>query len=149
MNDDERLDEQVEALFHIDGPHSRDKTIAAANSIAALVRYLNHATWAEDAIPYPSTIDSMVGSLQAAMAGLDQLVRQSTERLLLLAARSDAYDDRGGDPRETAQAAAAMLDEARVGFDSACSSLAEARKMTNRLGMDAKRAEYNRKTRKG
>ena len=38
------LDGQVEALFPLGGPYDADTTRAAAESIAALVRYLNHAT---------------------------------------------------------------------------------------------------------
>jgi hypothetical protein len=38
------LDEQVEALFPVDGPYGDDATRAAGRAIAGLVRYLNHAT---------------------------------------------------------------------------------------------------------
>jgi hypothetical protein len=71
-------DEQVEALFPIEGPHGDDMTRAAARSIAGLVRYLNHVTWHDSAIPYLSTVDSLGRSLSAAMAGLDHLLRRSS-----------------------------------------------------------------------
>jgi hypothetical protein len=143
------LDEQVEALFPLDGPYSEEETRAAARSIAELVRYLNHAAYSDRALPYPSTADSLVGSLSGAVAGLDQLLRQSSDRLLKLAASDDAYDDRGGDPMTTAYAAATNLDEARAHLGNAQAALSAAGSMTNRLGLDAAVAERNRRARKG
>jgi hypothetical protein len=83
------LDEQVESLFPVGGPYSDEETRAAGASIAALVRYLNHATWHwhDSATPYPSTIDSLVRSLSAAAAGLDQLLRQLDDRMTTLTGR--------------------------------------------------------------
>lgn len=57
MSYEPTLDEQVEALFPVDGPYGNEETKAAGRAIAALVRYLNHATWHDSATPYPSTID--------------------------------------------------------------------------------------------
>jgi hypothetical protein len=143
------LDEQVEALFPLDGPYSEEETRAAARSIAELVRYLNHAAYSDRALPYPSTVDSLVGSLSAAVAGLDHLLRQSSDRLLALASREDAYDDKGGDPMMTAMAATDEMAAARDSIGSAQADLARVCQWTNRLGLDADRAARDRAAREG
>lgn len=98
MTTEPSLADQVEALFWVDGPHSADKTRDAAASIAHLVRYLCHATYSDNAVPYPSTVNSVTHSLHAAVVGFDQLLRQLDQRLDGLAATGRLYDDEGGDP---------------------------------------------------
>jgi hypothetical protein len=129
------LDEQVESLFRIGGPYGDEETRAAARTIAALVRYLNHATWHDDATPYPSTIDSAVHALAGAVAGLDQLLRQLDNRMTALARRPDAYAT-GSDPvRHVAAEFAAILDDARSDFYRAHAALSAAGEFSSRLGL--------------
>jgi hypothetical protein len=129
------LDEQVESLFPVGGPYGDDETRAAGQSIAALVRYLNHATWHDSATPYPSTVDSAVRSLEASVAGLDQLLRQLDDRLTALTSRPDAYAT-GNDPvHHVAAAFAAHLHDARGHLDRAQDALSAAGEFSSRLGI--------------
>jgi hypothetical protein len=108
------LDEQIESLFPVGGPYGDEPTRAAGASIAALVRYLNHATWHDSATPYPSTVDSLVRSLSAAVAGLDQLLRQLIDdRLPALTGRPGAYATGSQPVRQVVSEVADHLDDAR------------------------------------
>ncbi|MFB4273079.1 hypothetical protein [Nonomuraea sp. GTA35] len=87
--------------LHLDpgGPRSGDDTRAMAAGLAECVRVLNHHTMDAAALPYPSTVYDVLGSLRAAAAGLDQLLRQLDARLVaqeatgcLAATRGDAHN---------------------------------------------------------
>jgi hypothetical protein len=126
-------DEQVESLFPIGGPYGDEETRAAAGSIAALVRYLNHATRHASATPYPSTIDSLVRSLSGAVASLDQLLRQLMDRMTVLTSRPDAYATGGEPVRQVATEFAAHLDDARGYLYRAQDALSAAAEFSSRL----------------
>jgi hypothetical protein len=129
------LDEQVESLFPIGGPYGDEETRAAARSIAALVRYLNHATWHDSATPYPSTIDSAIRSLEASVAGLDQLLRQLDDRMTTLAHQPTAYATGDQPLRLVAAEFAARLDDARGHLDRTQDALSAAGELSSRLGL--------------
>lgn len=141
---DETLDEQVGALFPLDGPYNDERTRAAARSIAELVRYLNHAGWSDNAYPWPATADSVVGSLSSAVAGLDQLLRQVEQRFAMLAMRDDAYTTGEGKPTGEAAAMGEYLDGARSAAAALQMSLSNARRHTSRVGIDAEQAKRAR-----
>jgi hypothetical protein len=129
------LDEQVESLFPIGGPYGDEETRAAGRSIAVLVRYLNHATWHDDATPYPSTIDTAVRSLEAAVAGLDQLLRQLDQRMTALTRRPGAYATGNQPAAQVAEAFAAYVGDARSYLRLAYQALATAAELSSSLGL--------------
>jgi hypothetical protein len=130
------LDEQVESLFPIGGPYGDEETRAAGQSIAALVRYLNHATWHDSATPYPSTVDSLVRSLSAAVAGLDQLLRQLIDnRMPALTGRPGAYATGREPVRQVVSEFAEHLDDARGHLYRAQQALSAAAAFSSRLGL--------------
>src|SRR5262245_27636338 len=116
MNEIRDLDEIADEILPVDGPHTPDGVRAAAGLIGELVRRLNHATLrerVERSLPYPATVDAVVGRLQAAAGGLPQLLIQLAHRLDALAAAPGLYDDRGeraeATPFEVATMAASIL----------------------------------------
>jgi hypothetical protein len=127
------LDEQVESLFPIGGPYSDEETRAAGRSIAVLVRYLNHATRHDDATPYPSTIDSAVRSLSAAVAGLDQLLRQLDQHMTALTRGPDAYATGNQPAAQVGEAFAAYVGDARSYLHLAYQALANAAELSGSL----------------
>lgn len=83
--------------FPYDGPHSPDTVHRAAEILAYLVRYLNNATGAAGAtVPHAATVDRVLGSLGAAVAGLDQLLAQLAPAIERQAKHAALYDDRCG-----------------------------------------------------
>jgi hypothetical protein len=99
--------------------HSGDRTIGLAGAVSDAVRALNYATLAEnaaDGVPYPATAYDVVGRLQAAAAGMDQLVRQLAARVIDIAAAEDVTVSHGlfkGDPDRAVGDAVDALDEVR------------------------------------
>jgi len=68
----------------VDGPHSPERTAAAARLIADAVRYLNHATLPANGAPgigYAADVDEVLGALEGAAGGLQQTLRQLAECL--------------------------------------------------------------------
>lgn len=130
------LDEQIEALFPLDGPYSDDDTRAAARSIAALVRYLCHATYSDRAAQYPSTIDAVIGNLSGATAGMGQLLDQIGTRMCRLALQSDAYATGDLPVEVTAATTASALREARAHLDGAQTALSRAHRYSSRIGLN-------------
>jgi hypothetical protein len=84
-------------------------------------------------VPYPAAVYDVLGALRAAVAGLDQTLRQSANRLVELAAipharQSDAASVDGrwppqANPRDTAFTAAVNLHSALVPLDQAADAL--------------------------
>lgn len=132
---DPTLDEQVEALFPVDGPYGDDETRAAGRSIAALVRYLDHATWHDSSTPYPSTVDSVTRSLSAAVFNLDQLLRQLDQRLTAHDLSGRLYDDTGEDPAVRVEEWRTAVGRARSHLAEAASALQYAAGHSNHLGL--------------
>jgi hypothetical protein len=130
------LDELVESLLPVGGPYGDEETRAAGRSIAALVRYLNHATWHDSATPYPSTIDSLVRSLSAAAAGLDQLLRQLIDnRMPALIGRPGAYAAGSQPVRQVVSEFAEHLDDAPGHLYRAQQAISAAAMFSSRLGV--------------
>lgn len=96
-----------------DGGHSADRTRAVADVLAEAVRALNYASRPEnapDALPYPSTLYDVVGRLQAAAAGMDQLTSQLAGRLTEIAAHERLRVTHGAHQGDPAGAAGEALD---------------------------------------
>lgn len=96
--------------FPLHGPYDGGRTSAAAVGLYPQVRYLNYATRDDDGLPIPATVADVAGGIQAAIAGLVQLLTQLDERLQRMANTApDLYDqeahDRGDDPAACRQAA--------------------------------------------
>lgn len=136
MSTEPTLDEQVEALFPVGGPYGDEETRAAGRSIAALVRYLCHAARHGEAVPEPATVDDVLGSLSAAVAGLDQLLPQLAYRLGRLAGLPGAYATGDDSAPATASMAGMHLDVARRHLDDAHGRLAKARNLASHIGLN-------------
>lgn len=86
----------------------------------------------------------VIGALGSAFAGLDQTLRQTSRRLVELAALADARQASGGDarwpeqdsPRDTAQAAAVNLESARGPLTQATLALTAAQVWAGRLYLE-------------
>lgn len=83
-----------------DGPHSDDYTRHVAQALAESIRVLNHATRGPDGITYPGTVYDVLGSLNTAVDGLDQLLRQLYQKLNNMHAAGELGDDSGHPARE-------------------------------------------------
>lgn len=135
--------EAIEARFHIDGPFSDDDTIAAAQIMSALVRYLNHATMpgrTERSLPFPGVTDATIGALAGAIGGMSQLFRQLAGRAVEHAWDPRLYADElrpvpaGGAPDLARIAAAALGDVAARLILNLEEPLRQARRAAGRLG---------------
>lgn len=139
MTDETRLADVIGNYCHIDGPHTSDTVIDAAESISALVRYLNHATMnrAGTQLEWAQTIYSVVSNLSGAMHGCDQLLRQLADALDHQATLPKLYDDRRDRPgSQTAIDAAVQLEAARHGAGVLATCLDIARDFAGHLGND-------------
>jgi hypothetical protein len=87
----EVADEVVARYFPLDGPYDDERTAAAAQTIAELVRYLNYATRYEEAARWPASVDRVLGALGDAAYGQVQALDQLGSRLAMAAARPCAY----------------------------------------------------------
>lgn len=135
MDDYERLAAQVEALFYVDGPHSGDKTTAAAAALAHLVRYMCHATYSEQAVPYPSTVDSVTRNLHAAVVGMDQLLRQLGDHMDRFEQGGRLRDDAGRDPYRRAMDWRMAVRDAQRAIGIAATWLEQAGAASSHLGL--------------
>lgn len=132
------LDDQVTDLFPLNGPYSTDQTLAAARSIAALVRYLNHATppWKQPAaLEYPSHLASVIANLGAALSGMQQLVGQLAHYADMFGTNPGLYDDRGDDPVNTVRMVVGGLKQAIGKLEEPAAALRYAHTAADRLGI--------------
>ncbi len=80
------MSDSVEPLdvTQVDGPHSPERTAAAARLIADAVRFLNYATLPASNAPgisYAGDVDDVLGSIHGAAGGLQQTFGQLAECL--------------------------------------------------------------------
>ena len=61
-----------------DGPHSPEQTVAVARAVEEAVRVLAYATRGDAGVRYASTLYDLVGALQQAAHGMEQLIGQVT-----------------------------------------------------------------------
>ena len=136
-NDAVDIYEVVERYWPYDGPYEAELTNSAALLIERLIRYLNNATTKPSALPYAAVAGSVIGSLHAAVAGMDQLTRQLARFATAQADDPSLYDDRGDRPG--AQAAfelAAALTDAAPAVAELTDRLVRARRISYHLGND-------------
>lgn len=127
----------VEEFFPYDGPHSRERVIDAAGGVSALVRYLNNATGYPATLRWASTIHYVLGGIEAAAWGLDQLLRQLAAALERQAEDPTLYDDRRRDDvvaAAVARTAADRIGQARKTTQALASQLESVRELTVHLG---------------
>ncbi|MGW6498511.1 hypothetical protein [Nonomuraea angiospora] len=103
--------------LNTDGPRSGEYTIAVAAELAECVRVLNHHTMDAAALPSPSTINSVLGSLHDAVGRLDQLLRQLGIRLTGIADSGHLAAATGGAAVRQATAEYALGDAQRVAYE--------------------------------
>lgn len=134
------LAEVIAERLPYDGPHSADTVKDAAESISALVRYLNNATGpgnGKQTLAWANTTESIVGCLKDAMYGMDQLLTQLSGAMERQASNPGLYDDRRDRPAsDTAYAAADDLGEARQAAFAMAEALAAAQSSAAHLGND-------------
>lgn len=98
----------VGTYWPLHGPYDDERTHAAGSVLSELVRYLNYATGqgSATALPYASTANGLVSHLSAAVAGLDQTLRQLEARVGQFRTNPLLYDDRHSDlPEEATRSA--------------------------------------------
>jgi hypothetical protein len=139
--DDATLDEHVETLFLVDGPHTPDKTAAAGRAMAGLARYLAYAAERESGTPYPATVYQVIGSLSDTTARLGEVLERTNRRFRVLAAQPGAYSTGGDVPPDgmtLAQLEASRVDDhlsvAHDLFGSALAHIARAHSYAGRVG---------------
>ncbi|MGD9528093.1 MAG: hypothetical protein AB7L91_18770 [Dehalococcoidia bacterium] len=129
--------EVAERYWPYDGPYDLERTAAAAAMVERLVRYLNNATTKPSALPYAAVAGSVIGSLHAAVAGMEQLTRQLARFAAAQAQDPSLYDDRGDRPgAATALELAAALADSRAAVVELADRLAVARGLSDHLGND-------------
>ncbi|MGE0221143.1 MAG: hypothetical protein AB7I38_19130 [Dehalococcoidia bacterium] len=129
--------EVVAAHWPYDGPYSGEQTAEAGVLVERLVRYLNNATTKPTALPYAAVAGSVIGSLHAAVAGMEQLTRQLARFAAAQAHDPSVYDDRGDRPgAATALELAAALTDAAPAVAELADRLAQAGRLSYHLGND-------------
>jgi hypothetical protein len=135
----ERLD-----LTRVDGPHSPEQTEAAGRLIADAVRFLNHATLPANGAPgisYAGDADNVLGSIAAAIGGLQQLFGQLEECLRADLATGQARLDHGrpyaDDPEKAVEVACADLESAKAVAGQLQSTLANVRRITSGMYLES------------
>ncbi len=129
--------EVIERYFPYDGPHSQDSVADAAWGAAALVRYLNNATWLPQTVDRGPTVYRVVGGVHALIARLDQLLGQLADALRRQAGDPTLYDDRRDRPgAPTALEVAHHLEQARAASHALTGALAAAHNVASHLGHD-------------
>lgn len=134
-----RHDDIIQNAWAIGGVYSDENTRTAAWAIAALVRYLNHATDSDQAVPYLSTADAVISYLHAAATGLEQLLEQLAVRVDTEAHRKSVYNNRDRDDQALAADTLAQLKhqilQCRLAAGQLAASLNHAfENSSNRLG---------------
>lgn len=131
----------LEERLNIDGPHSDEQTRDAAEALAYLVRWLNHATRpgrAQTTLEYPSSIDALIGYLHAAVASLPQLLGQVARKTEVFATDGRLLADNLGEPADPAVLARVVASELRLAgrnLQAVTESLQEARRASSRLAI--------------
>lgn len=135
---DRELPELIAEQMPYDGPHSAETVTDAAESISALVRYLNNATGpgnGDVTLKHAATVDRVIGYIESATHGLDQLLGQLSGVLEWQADEGDVYDDRRDRPgAQTAHAAAELTEDARGAAQALAGWLRVARDATTHIG---------------
>jgi hypothetical protein len=136
----DRLTDSIEQYLPYDGPHSADTVADAAYGLSALVRYLNNATGPRNGrttLAWAATNDRVLGGVNAAVYGLDQLLEQLAAAMERQAQDPTLYDDRRDRPgAHTAQAVATELREAKPLVWELARAIDQARELSYHLGND-------------
>lgn len=128
----------IEQCWPYDGPHSADTVGDAAEAMALLTRYINNASrYGTRTLPYAPHTYLVLGSINAVVHGLDQLLDQLATTLRHLADDPSLYDDYRWRPGAgTACAAADRLMLARAEAARLAHQLLAAHELTSHLGHD-------------
>lgn len=116
----------------VDGPRDGDTVADAANAVAELVRYLNHAT--RSGLHWAADVDAVLAGLGEAMHGLPQVLAQLATFTARQATTPGLYDDRGRVAAATAAVLAEKLGTARGAAGRLATALDAARKHSSHLG---------------
>lgn len=120
-------------VTQVDGPHSAEKTAAAARLIADAVRFLNYASLPASRAPgisYAGDVDDVVGAIAGAVNGLQQTLDQLTYCLQRdLAGGHLQLDDYG---RRYAHSPAYAVEAAGVELETAKNLCGQLRDALNR-----------------
>lgn len=106
-------------LWPYDGPMSPEQSIAAAEAIEQLTRYLAHAlnpVNRSNAVPLDGTFATVLRSLGGSAANLLQLLDNLRLHVEAAGNLGEVVDDRGYPPAESADTIAADIMSARAGL---------------------------------
>lgn len=120
------------------GPHSDDYTRELANGLSETVRVLSSATrTGDDGVTRPSTVYDVLGSLHAAAAGLDPMLRRLADQLAAQRAsgrlRERRPDGEQGDQSTAVMAAVQEIAVARRAAGMLAGALGRAQNATSGL----------------
>lgn len=125
--------------------HTATTVNDGATAVAELVRYLDNATSpgnARKAIEWAATIDRILGTVNAALYGFDQLLDHLADGIRAQATDPKLYDDRRDRPGEdTAAVAADEIAAAIQHLAQLTRQLPNVRELTHHLGNDLARKE--------
>jgi len=119
-----------------DAPPSPERTLQLAETLAGIVRVLNHQTRHPEALEYPSEADRLVREIASAAARLPQLLSQAgawLERERVAGGIRVAGGVFAGNPDLAVVTARLRLDEARAHLAEAERSLSAAAQVTSAL----------------
>jgi hypothetical protein len=123
------------SAFPLDGPHTAEQIVAAADVIGELTRYLNYATRARGVLD-PADLAAVLLALNDADGKRDQLYRQLSNLSVAFGELPGLYDDRGGDPRQVLARISQELLNARSSAESHRVAVGRAAGAASQLGAD-------------
>ena len=120
-----------------DAPPSPERTLQLADTLANLVRVLNHQTRHHEALRYPSDADRFLREIERAVSGFPQLLGQVSGwiRQEQDAGRIEvSHGDYAGDPRAACAAAVMRLEVAQMTADTLRLDVEAAASVTSTMG---------------
>jgi hypothetical protein len=127
-------------LYPIDGPHDHWSTVQLADTMAEAARTLVHHALPDryrSTMPYPSTIDAVVGKLASTTETSRQTMKHLAERLAMFSGDARTRDDEGESVEERIALSRHDLHEAAVAAGAVAATLSAAHRSTSHLSYDA------------
>lgn len=124
----------MSANFHADGPHSPERSEAAASQVHDLTRFIVYASMAGRArrgLRYPGHLYTILGSLSSAAYLNDQMLTQFAAFLVEEAGAGRIRRDNGGSVSDRVSAAVVELNRAREAAAVLANALANAQAAIN------------------
>lgn len=142
MDDEYDAGRVADLVLPLGSPYNPETVVRAATTMNELVRRLNHATFHNTALHYPSQLYRTVGGLRDGLNGLNQTLRQLANRLDRWAADPLTGHDRDDDPSATCLDAADHLHRAAAALGAVTRALDVTHGLTSHLELDEPDEEH-------